>query len=161
MTTAHAFNEMYTQFLRELNETFPEEQKVKKNLTRPMDAKTCRKFVNRVAPYAEKLMTKDESFFCSENALCESLNLHEIWKRQDCSDTTKNAIWQYIQSLYSIGAMLSMFPPGTLSAIESAAESCVKNMQESGTGLNEQSLMTGMTSMLNQLMSQGHLPGKK
>jgi len=48
----------------------------------------------------------------------KNLNLHEIWKSEGCTPNTKNAIWQYLHSMYMIGTTMSMFPPETLAMIE-------------------------------------------
>jgi len=56
---------------------------------------------------------------------------------------------------------VSMFPPETLSMIESVAEKCAKNMKTNQNGqLDEASLMAGMNSMMAQLMNgSGGLAG--
>jgi hypothetical protein len=148
MTTVKAFDEMMTQFLGELSTVFPDEP-----------AKTgpdCKTFMKQVAPWAGQMTAHDESFFCEENEFARGLNLHGIWKREDCSENTKQAIWQYLSSLYMIATTLSMFPPETLSAIEAAAENCAKNMKLGPNGQpDEASLMAGVNSMLSQMMSGG------
>jgi len=148
MTTVKAFDEMMTQFLGELHTVFPEEP-VK---TGP----DCKTFMKQVAPWAGQMTARDESFFCDENEFAKNLDLHVIWKRADCSANTKQAIWQYLSSLYMIATTLSMFPPETLSAIEAAAENCAKNMKLGANGQpDEASLMAGVNSMLSQMMSGG------
>ena len=148
MTAVKAFDEMMSQFLGELSTVFPDEP-----------AKTgpdCKTFMKQVAPWAGQMSARDESFFCEENEFANGLNLHTIWKREDCSINTKQAIWQYLSSLYMIATTLSMFPPETLSAIEAAAENCAKNMKLGPNGQpDEASLMAGVNSMLSQMMSGG------
>jgi hypothetical protein len=148
MTTVKAFDEMMSQFLGELSTVFPDEP-----------AKTgpeCKTFMKQVAPWAGQLTARDESFFSDQNEFAKSLNLHAVWKREDCSDNTKNAIWQYLTSLYMIATTLSMFPPETLSAIEAAAENCAKNMKLGPNGQpDEAALMAGVNSMLSQMMGSG------
>ena len=152
MTTLKAFDDMMNQFLGELAQTFPEEP-VK---TGPK----CDDFLNQIAPWTQKLTAHDDEFFCEENAFAKNLNLHAIWKSPECSDATKQAIWQYIQSMYMIGTTMKMFPPETLSAIESAAENCAKKIKKNENGhIDEASLMAGMNSMLSQMMSGGALAG--
>jgi hypothetical protein len=47
-----------------------------------------------------------------------------------------------------------MFPPETLSMIESAAENCAKQMKMNPNGqLDEAALMSGVNNMLSQMMS--------
>jgi hypothetical protein len=102
------------------------------------------------------MSARDESFFSEDNVFVKNLNLHVIWKREDCSAATKQAIWQYLSSLYMIATTLSMFPPETLSAIEAAAENCARNMKIGPNGQpDEASLMAGVNSMMSKMMSGG------
>ena len=146
MTTVKAFDDMMGQFLGELAHAFPDEP--------PKTPVACAAFMKQVAPWAGQMSAKDDSFFCEENEFAKNLNLHAIWKQ--CSENTKQAIWQYLSSLYMIATTMSMFPPETLSAIEAAAEKCAKNMKLGPNGQpDEASLMAGVNSMLSQMMSGG------
>jgi len=153
MTTTQAFLEMQLQFATDLTQTFPDVPEPPK-----VD---CPTFLKQLGPWAPQINTKDPSFFCAQNEFAKSWKLDEIWARPDCSETTRQAIWQYLQSLYMIGTTMSMFPPETLSMIESVAENCAKNMKMNPNGqLDQASLMAGMNSMLSQLMSgNGGLAG--
>lgn len=155
MTTVKAFNEMYGQFLDELTQTFPEEEAVKSVSAEPRTKETFTNFMSELGPWANQLMAKDPGFFVESNPFVKRLNLHVIWAREDATENTKAAIWQYLQTMYILGNTMSMFPPETLSMIESAAEACAKNMQAQGGGLNEQDLMAGMNNMLAQMMGGG------
>lgn len=153
MTTTQAFSEMQLQFATDLTQTFPDVPKP--------PAVDCPTFLKQLGPWANQMNAKDSAFFCEQNEFAKSWGLVEIWARPDCSDTTRQAIWQYLQSLYMIGTTMSMFPPETLSMIESVAENCAKNMKTNQNGqLDQESLMAGMNSMLSQLMSgNGGLAG--
>jgi hypothetical protein len=156
MTTVKAFNEMMGQFLGELAQTFPEEPTVKDMLEAERTRETFDMFMKEVSPYSTALMQKDESFFVPENLFVKRLNLDAIWKSEDATENTKQAIWQYLQTMFILGNTINMFPPETLSMIESAAEACAKNMktQENGV-IDEQALMSGMNNMLAQMMGGG------
>jgi hypothetical protein len=148
MTTVKAFDDMMGQFLGELTGTFSDEP--------PKTGVDCPTFMKQIAPWIPRMTARDEAFFSEDNEFIKSVNLHIIWKREDCTENTKQAIWQYLQSLYMIGTTMSMFPPETLSAIEAAAENCAKNMKMGPDGqLDEKSLMAGVNSMLSQMMSGG------
>lgn len=153
MTTTQAFSEMQMQFATDLTQTFPD-------VVKP-PVIDCPTFLKQLGPWTTQLNSKDPSFFCAENEFAKSWALDKIWARSDCSETTRQAIWQYMQSLYMIGTTMSMFPPETLRMIESVAENCAKNMKTNQNGqLDEASLMSGMNSMLSQLMSgNGGLAG--
>jgi hypothetical protein len=157
MTTLSAFNEMMGQFIGELAQTFPDEPKIKEAQAAPANRDTFDKFMKDVTPWVSQMMAKDSAaFFCEANPVATSLNLHEIWNTAECTDGTKAAIWQYYQTLYMLGTTINMFPPETLSMIESAAENCAKNMKKAPNGqIDEASLMAGMNSMLAQMLGGG------
>jgi hypothetical protein len=153
MTTTQAFSEMQLQFAADLTQTFPD-------VPHPPEV-DCPTFLKQLGPWVAQMNAKDPAFFCDQNEFVKSWGLDEIWARPDCSDTTRQAIWQYLQSLYMIGTTMSMFPPETLSMIESVAANCANNMKTNQDGqLDQASLMAGMNSMLSQLMSgNGGLAG--
>ena len=150
MSSLDAFNDMMAQFLNELVLTFPEEKNIQKFQATFEVARTTiprsimEGFMSSIGPHAGKLMAKDESFFL-ENAkdidFLKDINLHKIWT-PDTSETTKAAIWQYLQTLHILGMTLSMFPPETLEAIEKAAKKCAES------GAFDPSAMQGLMSGL-------------
>lgn len=148
MTTIKAFDDMMTQFISEIMRIFPDES--------PKTPISCSEFMKQIAPWISQMTARDDAFFCAENTLAVSLDLHTIWKREDCTPATKQAIWQYFSSMYMIATTLSMFPAETLSAIEAAAENCAKKMKVGPNGqIDEATLMSGVNSMLQQMMSSG------
>lgn len=158
MTTVSAFNEMMGQFLGELVQTFPDEPALKEALDTPRDRSTLEIFMKDMTPWANQMMAKSDDFFTADNEFAKKLTLDSIWKKEECTPNTKNAIWQYLQTMYMLATTISMFPPETLTMIESAAETCAKNMQAGGGGLDERSLMSGMNNMLAQMMGGGANP---
>jgi hypothetical protein len=159
MASSSAFNEMYSQFLGELAQTFPEEPAIAKALKKHKDEKTYKKVMNKLTPWAQQIMEKDPKFFCEDNEFVGNLNLHEIWKKDDISDATRQAIWQYISSLYGFGVTLQMIPPGFMSVIESEAEKCANDLKDSGGELNEAAIMSAAQSMMSKLLAGGGIPG--
>ncbi len=157
MTTISAFHEMMGQFLGELAQTFPEEPKIKEAQEAPKTRAVFDKFMSDLGAWATPLMSKNASeFFVASNPVVSNLNLHVIWNTDDCTENTKAAIWQYYQTLYMLGTTINMFPPETLSMIESAAENCAKNIKPTQNGaIDEAALMSGVNSMLSQMLSGG------
>jgi ornithine carbamoyltransferase len=153
MTTVQAFNEMMGQFLDELVSTFPEEEAFKTAQAAPRTRATFDDFMKKIGPHASHLMAKSPDFFSEQNEFVKGLNLHVVWGSPDATSATKDAIWQYIQTMYILGNTISMFPPETLSMIEAAAENCAKNMKTNGSGqMDEKAMMAGMNNMLSQMM---------
>lgn len=153
MTTVKAFNEMMGQFLGELVATFPEEEAFKTAVDAPRNHDTFNDFMKQIGPFSTQLMAKSDDFFVETNEFVKRLNLHVIWKSDDATPNTKEAIWQYLQTMFILGNTINMFPPETLSMIEAAAENCAKNMKASGQQqIDEKALMSGMNNMLSQMM---------
>ena len=157
MSTVSAFNDMMEQFLNELVLTFPEEKAImgyqaKFDLVRRANPRgVLDSFMQGVSPFANMVMQKDEEFFkthLSEIPILEEMNMGVCWN-DDLSQSTKDAMWQYIQTLYILGTTISMFPPETLSMIETAAEKCACEMGTNGGQIDQNAL----SGMLTQMMS--------
>jgi hypothetical protein len=159
MTSVSAFNEMMGQFLMELHKTFPEEKGLKKcisafELMKDTNPKlVVDGFMSGVTPYADKISSKDETFFINESKnldFMKDVNLEKHWSL--CSENTKNAIWQYVQTLYMLGTTIKSIPEDTLSMIEAVAKQCADKMGEDGTSMDENALMKTMQGMLGGML---------
>ena len=96
---------MMGQFLTELHSAFPEEKGLKKymaafEIMRSANGKLIIEgFMNSVKPYVDKINARDETFFLDNAADIEFLkeiNIKGCWP--EASDSTREAIWQYIQT---------------------------------------------------------------
>jgi|TARA_B110000285_G_scaffold227910_1_gene289981 hypothetical protein len=165
MASVTAFNDMMGQFLVELHKTFPEEKSIKKMLTSFDLVKSTNprllvdSFMKSVSPYAETISSKDEIFILvhsSDIEFLSELNIVNLWKRM--GEGTKDAIWQYLQTLYILGTTIQSVPEDTLTAIEAMAKECAAKMQSGDGGeINQDALMKMMGSMTGML---GNLPKK-
>jgi|TARA_B110000285_G_scaffold223672_1_gene279495 biotin operon repressor len=161
MTSVTAFNDMMGQFLAELHMSFPEEKSIKKYMTafellRSANGRlVVDGFMAAIAPHMDKISAKDENFFI-ENAetidFLKDINLKNIWPI--ASDNTREAIWQYIQTLYMLGTTITSIPPETLSMIESVAKQCADKLQEEGGDIDESQLMKSMQGLLGGMMKK-------
>ena len=119
------FNQVVDDFFKELIEIFPEESKIKvqytlfQTLSKTNVKKPCNDFILNSLPYLEKIAMRDESFFTSPNKpnLLNSLNIEKLWT-DDLSINTKNAIWKYIQSFFTIGVKVIQVPQESIPLIE-------------------------------------------
>lgn len=148
---------MMEQFLNELEKTFPEEKAVAKykngfELMRKSNPRKCVDgYMTSVAPFQEKIMAKDESFFLASNeSIIKDMNLQKHWT-PDLSAVTKDAIWQYLQTLYILGSTITMIPPEALGMIEDVANKCAGSIQEKGT-MDEKAL-SGLFGALGGMFS--------
>jgi hypothetical protein len=155
MSTITGFNDMMEQFLEELVQTFPEEPAMKKyrnafEILRKSNARSCMEnFMTNISPYSKQIMAKDASFFMNSPEVFKDFKLDTIWT-DDLSENTKNAIWQYLQTLYILGNTISALPENTLNMIEKIAKQCAGEMNAGA--IDTSALMAGMSNMFaNQL----------
>lgn len=124
MSGVQAFNDMLKTFLQELADVFPEDKQISGFLgsiddivaldqTLPMSV-----FMKSIGPYAKQIATRDESVMQTLNF--PGANIATLWN-SGISDTTKEAIWQYLNMLVVIGTTVSSIPPDALKQIESLA----------------------------------------
>lgn len=152
MSSLSAFNDMMEQFLEELVLTFPDEPAMKKyqasfEMLRKANARAgMENYMKSVGPYSSQVMSKDASFFLDNPDVFKDFNLNKIWTA-DVSENTKNAIWQYLQTLYILGNTISALPSNTLSMIEEMAKKCAEDMN-SGS-LDGSALMAGMSNIFS------------
>ena len=154
MTTVNAFNDMMEQFINELVKTFPEEPAIKNyqesfEMARMANGRLpLTTFMSNIGPYVSQMQNKDESFFrehANEIEFLRDTNMKVHWN-DSLSENTKNAIWQYLQSLYMLGMMISAIPPETMSMIESMAEQLEGKIKTDG--IDEDALMKSMMSLM-------------
>jgi hypothetical protein len=149
---------MMSQFLVELHKTFPEEKGIKKMLTSFDVLKSTNPrlvvdgFMTGVTPYASKISAKDETFLLNEIENIEflkELDIKKYWERM--SANTKNATWQYLQTLYMLGTTITSLPDDTLSQIEKIAKGVADQMQDGNGDFDQDALMKMMGGMLGSL----------
>jgi hypothetical protein len=138
-TTTKAFNDMMEQFLTELNLTFPDNKAVIKFqvsfevVKAASPGKVLDEFMKAVKPYRNKIMKKEVDFITNDSKNIPALSdidLAEMWNVS--SDNTKDAIWQYLQTLIIFGTTIKTFPPETMTMIESMAAKCAEQMSTDG-----------------------------
>ena len=114
------FNQVVDEFFNELIEIFPEEKKIKvqytlfQTISKANSKRVCSEFMTKSVPFLEKVAMRDENFFIGEDKpqLLEALNIKKIWT-PELSQVTKNAIWKYIQSFFTIGIKVIEMPQET------------------------------------------------
>ena len=158
MASVSAFNDMMGQFLVELHKTFPDEKGIKKMLTSFDVLKSTNPrlvvdgFMQGVTPYADQISAKDDKFLleeCSKIDFLKDLDLSSYWERM--SANTKEATWQYLQTLYMLGTTIVSIPDDTLKMIEGIAKDCADKMQSGDGQLDQDALMKMMGGMLGNL----------
>lgn len=156
MASYQAFNSMMDEFLNELIETFPEEKSLKvqqtsfQTLKKANPRKIVETFMNAITPYTSQISARDESIFQNTNIeFLKKINIRNWWT-PDVSENTKNAIWQYLNTLIMLGTTITSIPSDMLKQIEGVAEQCA-NQMEGESSPNIGSLFSGLQSIMGGL----------
>jgi len=107
------FNTLALTFLNRMEETFPQEPKVRLYrqqfiLVKDMNfKKPVEMFVENMEPFGEQILSKDELFFKqdtfvnSAQSISGKMGLIKYW--DSLNDKTKDAIWEFVHALYVLG----------------------------------------------------------
>lgn len=113
MATIHQFNELALEFLHKMEETFPNEQKIKTyiykfQLLKSINSnKPVEMFMESMYPFGEQIMTSDEEYFKKDEYINNAENISgkiglvNYW--DSLNEQTKNSIREYIKGLYILG----------------------------------------------------------
>ena len=158
MASVSAFTNMLEQFMDELIQTFPEEKSFSKYRSTLAVIKKANPrslvslFMDSVGPHQTAIMAKDESILTSGKIeFLKAINIEKVWTAE-VSDSTKGAIWQYIQTLVILGTTINSIPQETLSAIEGIADQMVKKGQGGEDGKPvDMNALSGLMSMFGNM----------
>ena len=161
MASIQAFISVMDEFLKELTKTFPEEKRIKvyynsfKTMKKVNSRQILEQFMAKASQHSDKIVNRDESYFLNaEDEFLKELNIGQWWT-EDLSQNTKNAIWQYMNTLFVLGTTISSIPQDLLKTIEGVAEQCASNME--GGNMNEAdmgNLMAGMQNMIGNMVKK-------
>ena len=159
MATHQAFNSMMEEFIGELIETIPEEKSLKlyktqfDTLKKANPRKIVESFMHAISPYCDFITNKDESLFMRNDIeFLNKLNINKWWS-SSISDSTKDAIWQYLNTLMMIGTAITNISSDMLQQIESVAEQCASQMDSSSSGSmpNMGALFSGLQNIMGSI----------
>ena len=163
MASVSAFVSILEEFTNDIYKTFPEDEKIKdfvKTLEEKKETPEGQKellqiFNEGVKGDNAQLLTQKQSKFFKRSSFCRNLNLHNLAKTM--SHQSRDAIWQYLNTMYVLNTTISNIPSELLSTIETMAEQCASQM---GSGSGEQmpdmsTLMAGMQNMMSSMNAGG------
>lgn len=159
MTTVQSFNSTLKSFLQELVDIFPDEPGIEKvslflgtfdlfvaaNPRAAMDM-----FLEKVAPYADSISSKDPSMFDSLE-LPGDVSLKHMWA--SASDQTKEATFQYLQMLFLLASTAAAVPQDMLTNIENLAADYASKIQSGEMDLGSLATML-MSGNMEDIMKQ-------
>tara|TARA_R110002074_G_scaffold8841_2_gene35772 strand:- start:3185 stop:3664 length:480 start_codon:yes stop_codon:yes gene_type:complete len=157
MASVGAFTEMMDRFLDELVKTFPEETGLKKyqstfDIMKKANPRKCVEvFMGSACNFQSQIMAKDEKFFLEGSVeFLDALNIKKWWN-EDLSESTKAAIWQYLQTLMILGTTITSIDADTLGAIEGIAEKMAKGSGGGEGGIPDLGALQGLMGALGNM----------
>ena len=157
MASVGAFTEMMDKFLDELVKTFPEEKGLKKyqstfDIMKKANPRKCVEvFMGSAHQFQSQIMAKDEKFFLEGSVeFLDALNIKRWWGG-DLSESTKGAIWQYLQTLMILGTTITSIDADTLGAIEGIAEKMAKGGGGGSGGAPDLGALQGLMGALGNM----------
>ena len=111
------FNQVVDEFFRELIEMFPEEPKIKvkyslfQTMCKTNVRKTCNDFMMGSIKHLEKIAMKDGELFTGPDKppFLDQMNFTILWK-SGISEHTKDIIWKYIKTFFTLGIKVVDMP---------------------------------------------------
>jgi hypothetical protein len=113
MATCNNFNNHAELFLRRMQETFPEEPKIKLyrqkfEMVRTINSrKPVELFMENLKPFGEQILSENEIFFKQDECVGSAENISgkmgliKYW--DSLNDVTKKSIWEFTKGLYVLG----------------------------------------------------------
>ena len=105
----HKFFDTLYELLTSLSLTFPEEgpqlDRLRNVLRANEDVRSIKGIMRRFAPSRHEIEQRDERIFDREACLLPGVDFRLLWQ-QDISDTSRAALWQYLQMLNLMGAAI-------------------------------------------------------
>lgn len=147
MSAIQAFNTMLKDFVGQLCDVFPEETQLSvflhsfDTVVALDESKPLATFVDAIRPHGALVMARDPQLF--EHLRLPGLDFRKLWATPDLSDNTRQAIWQYISTLYVLGTTVRSVSPEVLSGIESIAHNLEQQMQSGQLDLSAMGSMLG------------------
>lgn len=154
MSSADSFKNIYKEFINELMKDFPTIDKIKDEKFAFIKFKGdhMKRFVKRLKlpeDYTAMIQERDEALFDTQCKLVKDVGLDEVWKV--ANEETKDAVWQYLSTMYMLSTTVSAIPPKMLKNIETMAHQIAKDIRENGKDIDFSSMMKNVECMMQNM----------
>jgi hypothetical protein len=155
-TTVRSFNHILEEFVDELSETFndyPQIMLFKAGLPGMLEKDPwygVNTMMETLAPHGEKIMNNDRTFFEEDLHLGMGLKLNQLWQ-EDLDDDTRDAIANYVSTLFMLGMTLKSIDPNLMQQIEGIAQTAAMGMKQQGK-MDVASMLPGMIQQVGGLL---------
>lgn len=160
-TTLRTFNHTMLEFFDELSLTFDDVPQIQlyKNALPGMleqnDRAALEFFMNATKAHGEKIMAKDSSLF-DEDAIDLGMNLRlsDLWHAEGLDDDSRNAIWNYLSSLFILGTTIQSLDDNMLQSIENLANQTAQQIKEQGS-MDMSAILPGLMQSVGGILGSG------
>jgi hypothetical protein len=159
MASVGAFVSILEEFIDDLIKIYPNDEKVKKykeyfESKKENEGKLLLdEFNASTSGEVGKMIVEKKSSFFKKSVFAKKLNLHILYK--EMTPQTKQAVWQYVNTMYVLSTTINNIPSNLLSTIETMAEQCASQMSEGNNESNElpdmTTLLAGMQNMMKSM----------
>ena len=153
-----SFNAMLQQFVDELARAFPGEAKLALYarklpvLAATQPAQPRKLFMAAYGASGGLITARDEALFAAgaPSLFGDEIDVAGLWASAPAA--TRDAIWQYLGTLYVLASTMSLVPPGVLSDIQHLAEQAASQMAATGADAPDLGgLMAALPGMVQQI----------
>jgi hypothetical protein len=109
-TNIEYFNNHYRSFIKDIVSTFPEFKTVVQEYYNEFlesgdsnDDKHVKRFMRKIKDFKSQFGKKDESMFSESVFLIKNVDFKVIWESEELSESNKETIWDYLQTLFVLG----------------------------------------------------------
>ena len=108
-TNIEYFNEQFSHFVKNIIEVFPElRDSLFEYYEELLGDKLCgndkyvKRFSSKMKEHKELIVRRDTTLFDNSICIFKNVDFSPIWKSSELSDTNRDKIWEYLQTLYVI-----------------------------------------------------------
>ena len=109
-TNIEYFNYYLGLFVANIFDVFPEYADIlKEYYSEVLESDACnndkyvKRFMNKLKDYKSQISSKDDSMFDSSLNVLKNIDFNVIWHSEELSNSNKEKIWEYLQTLYILG----------------------------------------------------------
>jgi len=109
-TNIEHFNHYLKLFVQNIMTTFSEYTEVLETYYTPLlendkcnDDKYVKRFMIKMKDYKNEIANKEESIFNESICVLKNVDFNVLWQSEELSQTNKNKIWEYLQTLFVLG----------------------------------------------------------
>ena len=109
-TNIEYFNYYLKMFTQSIMEIFPEYKESLSEYYKPLlenetsnEDKYVKRFMIKMKDYKTKISEKDPSMFSESIFILKNVDFKPIWENSELSDTNRDKIWEYLQTMYVLG----------------------------------------------------------